>query len=66
MQWLSISKKRAPVTQVSIHIGLEPWLLHEMHQRVEKPAIINLHDKIRSKMGFNQKLRRKEMTEKIS
>ena len=47
-------EEKAPAFQVSDTHWAKTWLLHEDAPRVEKPAIIeNLHDKIRSKMGFN-------------
>ena len=47
-------EEKAPAFQVSDTHWAKTWLLHEDAPKVEKPAIIeNLHDKIRSKMGFN-------------
>lgn len=48
-------EEHPPAFQVSDTHWAKTWLLHEDAPKVEKPEIIHdLHDKIRSKMGFNQ------------
>ena len=47
-------EEQAPAFKVSETHWAKTWLLHENAPKVEKPEVINnLHDKIRSKMGFN-------------
>ena len=47
-------EEQAPEFKVSETHWAKTWLLHENAPKVEKPEVINnLHDKIRSKMGFN-------------
>ena len=48
-------EEEAPAFNVSDTHWAKTWLLHEDAPKVDKPEIIeNLHEKIRSKMGFNQ------------
>ena len=48
-------EEQAPAFKVTDTHWAKTWLLHENAPKVEKPEVINnLHDKIRSKMGFNQ------------
>ena len=48
-------EEEAPAFKVSDTHWAKTWLLHEDAPKVDKPEIIeNLHEKIRSKMGFNQ------------
>ena len=48
-------EEEAPAFNVSDTHWAKTWLLHEDAPKVHKPEIIeNLHEKIRSKMGFNQ------------
>ena len=48
-------EEEAPSFNVSDTHWAKTWLLHEDAPKVDKPEIIeNLHEKIRSKMGFNQ------------
>lgn len=48
-------EEAAPAFNVSDTHWAKTWLLHEDAPKVHKPEIIeNLHEKIRSKMGFNQ------------
>ena len=48
-------EEAAPAFNVSETHWAKTWLLHEDAPKVDKPEIIeNLHEKIRSKMGFNQ------------
>ncbi|KXT83764.1 ABC transporter ATP-binding protein [Streptococcus panodentis] len=48
-------EEQAPAFKVSDTHWAKTWLLHEDAPEVAKPEIIeNLHEKIRSKMGFNQ------------
>lgn len=46
-------EEKAPEFKVSDTHWAKTWLLHEAAPKVEKPAVIqDLHEKIRSKMGF--------------
>ena len=45
--------KKAPQFKFQILIGLRPGLLHEDAPKLKKPEVIqNLHEKIRTNMGF--------------
>lgn len=47
-------EEKPPIFQITPSHWAKTWLLDEAAPKVEKPAVIeNLHEKIRSKMGFN-------------